>query len=118
MRMNGLLFCRGWCGLEAVSGVRRMDVRPDMGERAWLRKGYDFGVTGVGVVGGAGGSGAGDSGLKTRCCSWYISADIMLLMTVDSNSRVLSRRHHRRFVLKGWVLFIVREPRVRTHHVC
>ena len=77
-----------------------MDVRPDMGERAWLRKGYDFGVPGVGVVGGAGGSGAGDSGLKTWCCSWYICVNIMLLMTVDSNSRVLSGRHHRRLVLK------------------
>jgi hypothetical protein len=101
MKMNDLLSCREWCGLEAVSWVRGMNVRPDMGERAWLRKGYDFGVTGVGVVGGAGGSGAGDSGLKTRCCSWYISVDIMLFMTVDSNSRVLSWRHHRRLVLKG-----------------
>ena len=58
-----------WTRGELHGVMKGMDVRPDMGERAWLRKGYDFGVTGVGVVGGAGGSGEGDSGLATRRCS-------------------------------------------------
>lgn len=45
-------------------------LRLDIGERAWVTKGYVFGVTGVGVVGVGGG--AGEAGRESRLCSEYI----------------------------------------------
>ena len=61
-----LLHQAGTRGIETGTGARDRDreVQPDMGDSVFERKGYDFGVTGVGVVGGAGGTGG--LGVKLR----------------------------------------------------
>ena len=53
-----------------VEGEGPGSLRPDIGESVLERKGYDFGVAGVGVVGGAGGTGG--LGVELRRWSWYI----------------------------------------------
>ena len=68
--MNDSPFFLELCVLHRIRGCYSNEngsIHPDIGDRAWPMNGYDFGVTGVGVKGGAGG--AGETGRGLCLCS-------------------------------------------------